>query len=303
MKKTILAFLTLIISISASAQVNGAVSQQFFQLPIIPDSIVSFQNRCDFMVTHYWDFCDLKKAFSSRDKMADAFKMYISFMPYASADVVFKSVDKFLGGISKKPDDMLFIARLAENNIYADTAEFQSEQLYTHFIDGILKSKKLDKNSREYYEKQASVLHNSQEGMMAPTFDITDSQGAKTKFVTDTAQFATLLMFMVPGDSDAELAKTRLNANIKTSQLVKSGMLKIYCIATKNNGERFTSPEGWTSGFAPGIEEIYDVRKSPMFYIINSEGKILRKGNELEPVLNVMQLIRIPRNKTQQTTN
>lgn len=303
MKKTILAFLTLVISISASAQVNGAVSQQFFQLPIIPDSIVSFQNRCDFMVTHYWDFCDLKKAFSSRDKMADAFKMYISFMPYASADVVFKSVDKFLGGISKKPDDMLFIARLAENNIYADTAEFQSEQLYTHFIDGILKSKKLDKNSREYYEKQASVLHNSQEGMMAPSFDITDSQGAKTKFDTDTAQFATLLMFMVPGDSDAELAKTRLNANIKTSQLVKSGMLKIYCIATKNNGERFTSPEGWTSGFAPGIEEIYDVRKSPMFYIINSEGKILKKGNELEPVLNVMQLIRIPRNKTQQTTN
>ncbi len=303
MKKTILAFLTLVISIAASAQVNGAVSQQSFQLPIIPDSIVSFQNRCDFMVTHYWDFCDLKKAFSSRDKMADAFKMYISFMPYASADVVFKSVDKFLGGISKKPDDMLFIARLAENNIYADTAEFQSEQLYTHFIDGILKSKKLDKNSREYYEKQASVLHNSQEGMMAPSFDITDSQGAKTKFVTDTAQFATLLMFMVPGDSDAELAKTRLNANIKTSQLVKSGMLKIYCIATKNNGERFTSPEGWTSGFAPGIEEIYDVRKSPMFYIINSEGKILKKGNELEPVLNVMQLIRIPRNKTQQTTN
>lgn len=303
MKKTILAFLTLVISISASAQVNGAVSQQFFQLPIIPDSIVSFQNRCDFMVTHYWDFCDLKKAFSSRDKMADAFKMYISFMPYASADVVFKSVDKFLGGISKKPDDMLFIARLAENNIYADTAEFQSEQLYTHFIDGILKSKKLDKNSREYYEKQASVLHNSQEGMMAPSFDITDSQGAKTKFVTDTAQFATLLMFMVPGDSDAELAKTRLNANIKTSQLIKSGMLKIYCIATKNNSERFTSPEGWTSGFAPGIEEIYDVRKSPMFYIINSEGKILKKGNELEPVLNVMQLIRIPRNKTQQTTN
>ncbi len=303
MKKTILAFLTLVISISASAQVNGAVSQQFFQLPIIPDSIISFQNRCDFMVTHYWDFCDLKKAFSSRDKMADAFKMYISFMPYASADVVFKSVDKFLGGISKKPDDMLFIARLAENNIYADTAEFQSEQLYTHFIDGILKSKKLDKNSREYYEKQASVLHNSQEGMMAPSFDITDSQGAKTKFVTDTAQFATLLMFMVPGDSDAELAKTRLNANIKTSQLIKSGMLKIYCIATKNNGERFTSPEGWTSGFAPGIEEIYDVRKSPMFYIINSEGKILKKGNELEPVLNVMQLIRIPRNKTQQTTN
>lgn len=302
MKKSIIAFFALIMSLPALSQVNGAITQQFFQLPIVPDSITNFQNRCDFMVTHYWDYCDLKKAFSTRDKLADAFNVYLSFMPYATAETVFKSIDKFLDNISKKPDDILFIARLAENNIYSDTAEFQSEELYSYFIDGILKTKKLDKDSRNYYQRQADVLHNSQEGMVAPPFSFTETNGQKNDFKIDPTQFATLIMFMEPGNSDAELAKTRLNANIKTSQLIKNGMVKIYCIATKENGERFTSPEGWISGFAPDITQIYDARKSPMFYIINNDGKILKKGNDVDPILNVMQLIRIPKNKKQAET-
>ena len=102
MKHFILSFLTLFMALSASAQANGAITQQFFQLPIIPDSIQNFQRRCDFMVKHYWDYCDLKKAFSSPDKMADAFATYLDFMPYATADVVFASVDKFMKDVSKK---------------------------------------------------------------------------------------------------------------------------------------------------------------------------------------------------------
>ncbi len=299
MKKIIIAIFSLIASVSAMAQVNGALTQSFFQLPIVPDSITNFQHRCDFMVTHYWDFCDLKKAFSSRDKLADAFNVYLSFMPYASANVVFNSIDKFIDGISKKPEDILFIIRHAENNIYSDTAEYQSEQLYSYFLDGILKTKKLNKEAKVYYEKQASVLHNSQEGMTAPSFSFKGTDGSQMEFKPDTTQFATLIMFMEPGNATADLDKIRLNADIKTSRLVRNGMVKIYCIATKENGERFTSPEGWLSGYAPEISNIYDVRKSPMFYIINNQGKILKKGNDVEPVLTVMQLLRIPRHKSQ----
>ncbi len=301
MKKIILALITLISSVTAMAQVNGAVTQDFFQLPIVPDSIVNFQNRCDFMVTHYWDYCDLKKAFSSRDKLAEAFKVYLSFMPYASATTVFSSVDKFINNMSKQPDDVLFIARLAENNIYADTAEFQSEELYSHFLDGLLKTKKLDKEFKTYYENQASVLHNSQEGMQAPAFSFRGTDGSTMEFKTDTTQFATLIMFMEPGNTTAEMDKMRLNADVKTSQLVRSGMVRIYCIATTDNGERFTSPDGWISGYAPEISKIYDVRKSPMFYIINNQGKILKKGDDVEPIFTVMQLLRIPRKKAQET--
>ena len=297
----LLASLLIIISAFSTAAAQSGESQQFFELPIVPDSIQNLQNRCDYMVTHYWDFCDLKKAFSSRDKMADAFDMYLSFMPYASATTVFKSVDNFIKKISKKPDDVLFVAKLAEGKLYSDSAEYQSEQLYHHFIDGLLKTKKLDKSVRPYYEKQARMLANSQEGMKAPSFDYITLDGTRAQFAVNPENFATLLMFVAPGNSDSDMAKLRLSADIKTSDLVESGKVRIVCIAVDKGDTPLSANKGWTMGYADNIDEIYDVRVTPMFYILDSEGTILKKGNDVNPVLNVMQLLQVPRKKSATT--
>lgn len=296
MNKFIVSLLIIISALGASAA-QPSDSQQFFELPIVPDSIQNLQNRCDYMVTHYWDFCDLKKAFSSRDKMADAFDMYLSFMPYASANTVFKSVDNFIKKISKKPDDVLFVAKLAESKLYSDSAEYQSEQLYHYFIDGLLKTKKLDKNVRPYYEKQARMLANSQEGMKAPSFEYVTTEGTHAEFAVNPDNFATLLMFVTPGSSDSDMAKLRLSADIKTSDLVASGKVRIVCIAVDKGQTPLSATKGWTVGYADNIDEIYDVRVTPMFYILDSEGTILKKGNDVDPVLNVMQLLQVPRKK------
>lgn len=297
MKHLILSLLTLILSVPAFGQANGAPVQKFFELPIIPDSIQNFQRRCDYMVTHYWDFCDLKKAFSSRDKMADAFNMYLSFMPYASADAVFSSVDKFIGGISKKPADVQFIAELAERALYTDSAEYQSEELYSRFLDGILATKKLDKSVRPHYEQQAAILHNSQEGMTAPEFDYIASDGSQRHFKVSPDNFATLLMFVKPGDSNANMARLRLDADIKTAKLVKSGRVRIVCIATEQPTTPLPSPDGWDTGYSTTVSNIFNTQNSPTFYILDSSGQILKRGSEVEPVLNVMQLLRAPRKK------
>lgn len=302
MKKLIITFLGLWLSVAALAQANGATTQQFFQLPLIPDSIENFQRRCDFMVTHYWDFCDLKKAFSSRDKMAQAFDTYVDFMPYASASTVFASVDKFMKDVSKKPENALFIAELAEAKLYSDTAEMRSEQLYTRFLDNILAVKKLDKTARERYQKQANILHNSQEGMTVHEFDYTDLEGRRCHFAPDSTYFATLLMLTQPGNATANMAKLRLYADIKTSRLVDSGVVRIVCVAPSDAGEKLTEAKGWSVGYAPGIDEIYDMRDVPMFYIIDSDGVILKKGSDVEPVLRVMELLRIPHKRHEPVT-
>lgn len=302
MKHFIISLFALLMSTTAFSQANGAQTQQFFQLPIIPDSIQNFQRRCDYMVTHYWDFCDLKKAFSSRDKMAQAFDTYLSFMPYSSADAVFASVDKFMKAISKKAEDVAFITELAEGSLYADTAQFESEELYMHFIDNALKVKKLDKQLKQKYQMQASILHNSQEGMQAPKFDFVDADGNRGAYEPDTTQFATVLMFTVPGSTEGDLAKLRLDADIKTNQLVECGRVKIYCMAVEEGNGNFSGPEGWVNGYAPTAKEIYDTRHLPMFYIVNSSGTILKKGSAVEPLLAVMQQLRLPKKKKAEAT-
>lgn len=303
MKKIILSLIAALCSITSFSQANGAATQQFFQLPIIPDSIQNFQRRCDYMLAHYWDFCDLKKAFSSRDKMADAFDMYLSFMPYATASDVFASVDNFFSRIAKQPQDVEFIASLAESRLYSDSAEYKSEQLYSHFLDNILKVKKINKESRARYQAQARILRNSQEGMTAPAFDFVDPEGRKTRFEPDPNQFATVLMFASPNSAESDLARLRLDADIKTTQLIESGIVKIYLIYIKDPQTTPASPKGWITGIAPGIETTYDISQNPMFYILNSSGTILKKGTEVEPLLSVMQQLRIPKNKKASSDN
>lgn len=296
MKKFIISLLSLIsiISVSSAQESN---SQQFFELPIVPDSIKTLQNRCDYMITHYWDFCDLKKAFSSRDKMADAFDMYLSFMPYASANSVFNSVDNFIKRISKKPDDVLFVAQMAESKLYSDSAEYQSEQLYYHFLSGLLKQKKFKKDARPYYEKQAKILANSQEGMIVPQFEYISTDGVRTEFTPATTHLTTVLMFVTPGQTDSDMAKLRLSADYKTADLVEAGRVRIVCIAVDNGDTPLSETKGWQTGYAENIHEIFDIRATPMLYILDSDGKILKKGSDVDPVLNVMQLLRVPRKK------
>ena len=63
----LIALLSLFLACVGTMKAQTA-QQPYFQLPIIPDSIKSFDKRLDYMVEHYWDFADMKKVFSSRPK-------------------------------------------------------------------------------------------------------------------------------------------------------------------------------------------------------------------------------------------
>lgn len=300
--KHVLYLLMLLASLSATAQ-----EKAFFELPIIPDKLQTLQERTDYMVEHYWDFCDLKKSFSSRAKMAEAFDTYLSFMPYASADVAFKSVTAFLNKISKQPADVLFIGELAEGMLYSDTAEFKSDELYLHFAKLIAENKKIDKTSRLRYQHQAKVLSQSQVGMKVTEFDYIDPTGSKQHFAIDTTQVATVIFFNDPDCSDCNMARIRLDADIKTNRLIDTGRISIYSIYPGDPGNEWMSqvsvyPATWKIGAAPDADEIFDIRQTPMFYIMDHEGKIVLKDNNIDLIINIMSLLHAPKKKRAEAT-
>ena len=156
MKKIIFtALLTVFINCVASAQ---TMPETYFPYPLVPDSIQTLDGRSNFLITHFWDFCDLKKGFSSRAKMAGAFKDYLSFMPYANARVVHKSIAKFLKDIEKQPEDMVFIAHTAEQLVHSDTAQIFSDELYLPFAQAVVNNKRVKKEDKEYFAPQVKVL-------------------------------------------------------------------------------------------------------------------------------------------------
>lgn len=104
MTRYILIIITLFASLAGSTQcLSQTPDKPYFPTPLVPDSLKTLQQRSEFMVEHYWDFCDFKKSFSSKPKMAESFNTYLSFMPYASAEVTHMAVAKFLKNLKNNP--------------------------------------------------------------------------------------------------------------------------------------------------------------------------------------------------------
>lgn len=286
-------FLIALLSAIAVTGVSGQTNDLFFQLPIVPDSLTSLQNRSDYLVEHYWDFCDLNKAFSSKEKMATAFDTYLSFMPYASATTVYREVERFMKQIGKKTDNVLFIGEQAEAKLYSDTAYYPSDELFALFCNEIVKNKKVDKNSKLRYQHLATVLTGSAPGAIAPMFDYTDAFGQKGTLAVDTTRIGTILFFNDPDCDDCNMARLRLETDVITRKLIdgrKMDMVSVY--ASEPNSEWIEKaidyPESWKTIASEEAAGLYDLRISPIFYVINPNGAILLKTADVNAIISIM---------------
>ncbi len=82
------------ITFSANAQTQQAGT--YFPYPIVPDSISTFQGRCNYLSDHFFDFCELSKAFSARQKMANEMKVYLSVVANAEPERAIRGVNNLM---------------------------------------------------------------------------------------------------------------------------------------------------------------------------------------------------------------
>ncbi len=283
----------ILLTILAASLTAGAQDKTFFQLPIIPDSLQHLQDRSDFMVTHYWDFCDLKKAFSSRDKMAEAFDTYLSFMPYASADVVYAGIDNFMSRIAKNGKNVLFIGELAEEKLYSDSAVLQSDELFLYFAKAVVNNKKVDKTSKLRFQHLINILSNSQPGNIAPSFEYTDIYNTSGKFAVDTTKVCTVLFFNDPECSDCNMARIRLDADVMTRRLVENKRVDIVSIYASESSPEWIEqamdyPNEWLNVASEEVNDLYDMRRTPVFYLLNPNGAIVLRTYSVDDIITIM---------------
>ena len=246
----------------------------YFQLPIVPDSLQGLQPRVDYLIQHYWDFCDFNKAFSNRERMGES------------------CIAKFLKDLEKRPDDLVFLANTAEEYVHSDTSRIYSDELYLPFIRAVVDNKRVDKSLKARYEHQVRVLSASQVGMSAPEFEFTDREGRKRTFAPDSSE-VTLIYFFDTECGDCHLARTRLNADIPTSNYIDRKLVRVVAISLEEPTEEWREkvknyPETWTVGAAPDIDTIYDITTIPSFYILDENAVIRMKNASIDTVLQVM---------------
>lgn len=270
----------------------GAQAQSIFQYPIVPDSITSFQERCDFLAEHFFDYADLQKAFSNRSKMGEEFRTYLTIVANAHPKVAAREAAALMKKLEKQPKDQLQLATIAEGTLYGDTAQMWIDELYLPFAEAIAANKRMDKAEKARFAHQARLLRNSMVGATVPALQYTRTDGTQSTLQADSSE-CVVLFFNDPDCSDCNMARLRLSADISTNELIKEGKFKIVAISLSEPDDewrRFAAsmPEEWTVGAAPDADLTFDLRAgTPDFYILGRRGKIRFKHLDVNQVLDI----------------
>lgn len=286
--------ISMLMMIAAGSQLRA---QSFFQYPIVPDSISTLTARCNFLANHFWDYCDLKSAFSSKQRMADEFKGYLEILQLASPDTALTAVDRFTARLDKQPKDLLFIAGIAEAELYSDSAKVWVDELYIPFARAVERNKRVDKASKLRFKHQADILTNSLPGTRIPSIPYVTADGRKGDVLNDSAQVI-VLFINDPECSECSLARIRLHADISTSQLIDDGVVKIISISAVDPDDKWKTevadyPADWIVAANPDIDMTLDLRGgTPSFYILDRNHKIRFKHLDVNQVLDVMRQLK-----------
>lgn len=287
-----LTVLTVMMTYVVPQRASAQLPETYFPYPTPPDSLVVLQDRCNYLLEHFWERCDLTKAFSSKQKMRQAFADYLSFMPFADAETVYASIGQFTKALDKQPDDLLFIADEAEAQLMGDSAQYYSEEVYIPFAQAVVDNKRVDKTVKLRYSQQVNQLKATQPGTVAPDLTYTDREGNTRHLADDKAQMV-VVFFSDPDCGDCRIARVQLDANIQATRLIANRVIKIVCLTPCDYSQEWAEsvasyPQEWTVGAAPEADIVYHITGYPSFYIMDRGHKIHAKNYTVDQLLQVI---------------
>ena len=294
--KKIFLFLIAVVASCAGAFSAVAAENPPFAYPAIPDSITDYKARSNYFVSHFWDRIDLKRAFSSKQKVAQAFEDYVAPMRLAEADSVYSSIARFMKRLEKQPNDMLFIASEAEKNLFGDSAVVVSDELYLAFIRPVVANKKISKALKARYEAHIGQLENDMVGYPFGELRFTDRQGRPTRFLPRQGQ-AVFIFLNDPDCSDCRMARVRLAADPRAKELIGSGELMVLALSPAEADAEWRDyvadyPEDWLVGADPDLDMKLDLRVgTPSFQVIDENGILAAKHLSIETLLQILSRI------------
>ncbi len=296
MKKNILiSLLTIVLAVMSmtaqeNAQIYNEAPKTLFPYPQAPDTIRSFQERANYVVTRFWDNFDVSKPIQDESAFDMAFQDYLDFFPHAHKTVVVSSIRGLMNKAQSNKANYILIGKLAEKNIYSPQAVFASDEAYLLFVEEMIKSSVLKKKEKKYYKEQIKKINQNTIGALCPELNVVNVDGEKMKLKDLLGDKVTLLFFNDGECTDCMMARLRLSTNVDLNGLIANGEMKVICVVPKKYTSELASEikkwaDNWTIVTAENVAEVFDLRLSPSIFILNNEKKIEAKNVPIEALI------------------
>ena len=275
--------LRLFIAIIAASVLTGvAQTTTWFPYPTAPETLPIGRPRANYIVAHFWDRCPWKQAYTSQKRMEETIRDFADYIPHASADTVFMSINELIKHTSKRPQDLAALLRMAEATFNSDTAYAYSDRVFLPFAQAGAKAKKLAPAEKEHYAHMAKVLDATSEGRTLPRAMATRADGTKFAINDTTPGVGAYIYFLEePDDLASRMDRVMLSANVSLNRLIDAGLVKpmLLYVGTPDQSwwDSVSSLKGWTVAAMPDAGQYFDLRRKPAIYMTDNKMEVISK--------------------------
>lgn len=274
-------------------QENAAAQepQSLFKYPVAPDTIKTLEGRTNYIISKFWDNYNLSKPIKDSVAFDKAFRDYITFFKYAHKNIVFSSIKNFMNKAQSNTANYVMIMEIAEKALYERGAEYWSDEVYLPFAKFFVDSKRIKSVYKSRYKEQIKKIEQCLQGSQAVDFTFTKPDKTKMKLSEITDKWI-LVFFNDPDCEDCSIARLRLSTDVTINKHIDEGRLVILSIYPGDYSKEWADnakdySEKWIVGASGEVDDVYDIRYSPSFYLLDNEHKIQNKNMGLTEVKNL----------------
>lgn len=299
-----LSFLIIAVLGSLYGTVAAQTGGPDMQLPTIPDTIRTPEDRASYLVENFWELLDFDTDPRAADEvfMEQNFVNELSVINIARKDSRAKAIENLIAKAAGTPAEPL-VLKLAEKYLFVSDSPFASDELYEMFLDGVLASPKIDDVRKSKYKTHRAIvgLNRPGNGITDFAFEIPDGKKTSLYKIRENRQVPALLLFYDPECGHCMEVIESIKTEPTVSQAVEKNELDVLAIFSGDESEKDawkkqlkTMPKEWTVGFEPGTiqdEDLYVFRSMPTLFLIGADNKVIYKEIKPDKLLDCLKSI------------
>lgn len=292
--KPIILFITAlaVASLPMRARVQLAEQQPgtLFAYPLAPDTCSTLEERCNFIITHFWDGFDISKPITDDAAFERTFRDFVDFFRYSHRNVVMSTVRDFINKAQSNASNLQKVGRVAESALYGTEAEYWSDEVYVAFAKALAGSKQLPRDVRDHYASQLARINSVQVGAMLD-FEFVGIDGLKQHLSDLNAK--TFILLFLDDSTDSMIGRLRLSTDVALNALLNEGEATLVCLcANKYTADWASAAAGyadnWIIGCGENLAKDLDLRAFPVCYMLDDQRTILNKTLSVEALMTAV---------------
>lgn len=260
----------------------------------VPPAMLSANGALEFLSEHYWDNFD----FADTTWIADTAALEKAFAGWAHLLCLLPESDaaESSGSLMRRadgiPDMLLGLYGTAERFFDQPDSPYCNESLFIPVLEAVLASETVDTLDLIRPRAQLALAMKNRPGMRAADFVYTREDGTAGRLYGVDAEY-TLLMFYAPDCPYCRDIERYIPDSDILGPLVASGRLKLLAVYPGKDTLLWREhlpeiPAQWTVGRdaqrAIIDGDLYDIRTTPMLYLLDRGKRVILKNRPVEQV-------------------